>query len=47
MKKQIIIDGKQIEVMYFKKRSSAMNFKEKSEGREIVFFNAHNYYVSI
>lgn len=45
--KQMIIEGKKIEVKLFKTRQAAENFINKKNGREIIFYRAYEYYVNI
>jgi hypothetical protein len=47
MKKTLQVSGKLIETRLFKTRQAAQNFMDKSEGREMVFMKASQYYVSI
>ena len=41
------IKGETIETKLFKTRQAAENFINKKEGRKLVFFKAHKYFVNI
>lgn len=45
--KTLSINGQLIETRVFKTRQAAQNFMDKDQGRELVFFKASQYYVSI
>jgi len=47
MKKLFYFESLGIETKMFRTLQAAQNFINKSEGRTIVFFRAHEYYVSI
>jgi hypothetical protein len=47
MKKTMIIKSVAIEVKLFKTRKAAENFIKKADNRKMVYFRAHEYYVSI
>lgn len=47
MKKILRINGITIETKMFKTLKAAQNFISKKEKREIVYFRAHEYFVSI
>jgi hypothetical protein len=41
------INGETIKTKLFKTRQAAENFINKKEGRKLVYFKAHEYFVSI
>lgn len=44
---QLVIDGKKINVRKFATKTAAENFKKSRIGRTLVYFRAHEYFVSI
>lgn len=45
-RKTLVIAGQQIEAMKFSTRQAAERFIAKSDNRKLVYFRAHEYYVS-
>lgn len=43
----MIIEGQEIKVKRFVTKKAAENFINKKEGRHLIFFRAHEYFVNI
>jgi hypothetical protein len=46
-RKKMIIEGQEIKVKRFVTKKAAENFINKKEGRHLIFFRAHEYFVNI
>ena len=47
MKKIVEIEGVKVKVKMFKTLKAANNFINRAKGRRIIYFKAHEYYVTI